>query len=73
MGLLFIVIDDLIKEKIESITKRIHKLSSIMYITPKGCIDKEIAYKISKEYEKLKYIKSEYKKIKETMDKLINL
>ena len=70
MQLLFEIIEEVINDKLKSINNRINKLSEIMYATPAKHIDREVAGKISLEYQKATTIREKWKQIKKLVNEI---
>lgn len=73
MQLLFEIIEEIINDKLKSINQRIDKLSKIMYVTPAKHIDREVAGKISLEYQKAATIREKWKQVKSLIKDISNI
>lgn len=73
MQLLFEIIEEVINNKLKTINGRINKLSEIMYVTPARHIDREVAGKISLEYQKAAAIREKWKQVKRLIDEILSL
>lgn len=73
MELLFECLNDVINDKLKEINNKIDKLSEIMYATPAKTIDRQLAGKISLEYQKASELREKWKQVKKLMGELLAL